>query len=188
MKELNFVPKQYIEKQKNKKSIRFLIKYFRTLIIVAIIAIIIPYAVNYSYGFEKKQLEQATKDSNQYVQKQRELSIVKEIYNKRMENVNKLKQHGVAVSKVWQNIEGIVPQNLCITNFFITDDDKQSANVTLEGMAICENDIASFIANIRKGNFFENISLIGISKSETMQGYVFNIKMHAKNNLENSKN
>lgn len=167
MKDLNFIPKKYLIKQQNKERSTMLILGIGGFGIILGISVLVPFWTTYTLetdldGWKKKVIE-----SNNFVNTENQFNKIKEIYKTREVTVANLTDKNININEILSKLEGICPKNVAIAKLNVDFTNEQNVQVLVNCEAKGEEDIASFVNNIKKDEYFKDMQFSGYSVGQT---------------------
>jgi len=179
LKDLNFIPKQYLKKEKEKQNAIVTIYGAIGFCIILSISIAIPLWINNNLTNEKDKIFVQNKQLTGYIEKETQFNLVEKMLSDRDEQANKYKNKGVEVQNIWQEIERTLPDNVYFNSISIDLPNSSSVDINLGGgIASSEEVVASLIVNLRKIKSFNNIALSKLSKENN--NFQFNLIINLK--------
>jgi len=165
LKDINLLPKYYILEKQNKAK-RY--KITMTLIIALTLlsaSIAYPLLVKYSLILQRDTILTQIKVSNNYVEAEKQFSLIKGLYNNRMETGDSLRQKGINLLVIFDKLEKALPENFYIVSIALSESENAAVKITLEGISSSSEGVATFVKNIRSDEYFGNVSLSSLLKS-----------------------
>lgn len=173
MKDINLIPKHYInsKKRRSKKAVGL----FFALILVVIITAAIGYPLWMKHDLmeQNEDILEQVKESSSYIEVEKQFNLVKGLYNQRIDLGSKLRIYGTSLTGILDKLESEAPVGLFIVTLN-TSGSESSANeisVSISGIARSQADVATYISNLRRNGYFSNIFLssININSSQSSQ-------------------
>ncbi len=194
MKDLNFIPKSYIQAKVNRKRKVLIVLVFSLSFFLLSSMICIPFITKINLEKERDKLLQEVKYSSNYEAVEKQFNSIKKSFDKRLENGQKMSALGEDITYLIRKIEKASPDRLFFMNLNLTAG-FDSSSISLSGLADSEDAIATFISYIRKDGYFNDITLKNVNKdssSEARTGksvFKFNIDLICteKNNEDTGK-
>lgn len=166
MREINLIPESYF---KRKKQQRKLIFYFFMILLVSFVLV-----EGYYFVLEKamhmnaklKQIELQLKEHESLLHKKGFDNQEAQQLLKQYNVYNKLVKEKVYFSKIFTEIEDLIPKGVQLNSLSFSSDKK----MVLKGFATSNLMVAQFIAGLENSMMFENVSLSFISASQQHTG------------------
>lgn len=166
MKDLNLIPKSYLraKAKKVKRIYRVIVIFAAVLILAASIAL--PLGRRFKLEWDKNNIVKQVNETSGYVEKEKELKIIKDQYAEREKEAGELIKSGADVITILNKIEKASPQNFFIQSLNVMESGNQSdiVQVTINCISKTEDDVASFVNYLRSDSYFENVVLNSIKK------------------------
>lgn len=164
MKDLNLIPKSYIEAKRKKLK-----KIYSTFAIVGIflllaLMVVFPLAIRLKLQFQRDGLDREIKKTSNYLSIESQINAINDLYKQREDEGNKLRSYGLDSRTIFDGIEKALPEKLFITSFSASDAKSSEVQVTLEGVAISDDEIATFVNYMRQNSLFENVVISSVKK------------------------
>lgn len=165
MKDLNLIPKSYIlkKKQKRKKVLLIISVFFISIIFIAVVAA--PIKIKMDLQARKNSLDKNIKSMSGYIDLEKQLNAIEDIYNKRLEEGNNVNNSGINVAESIEKIEAVIPKKLFVTSFSAGSSKDGEELITLIGVAQTENEVASFVNRLRKDSYFKSVVITSVVKT-----------------------
>jgi len=109
----------------------------------------------------ERQKKKERDDLQQYIEKVDELEAKREALRQKIEIINSLKKNQRGPVRVMDEVSRALPDLVWLTNMKLAGND-----LTLNGMAMDENAVANYIANISASPFFAEPVLRDLSRSD----------------------
>lgn len=168
MKDLNLIPKSYIlEKQKRKNRI------LRTAAgicvgIVSIALFAIPLYMKHTLQLEVDSYNKKAAQTDRYKVLLDRLDAVKQKFNEREKTAGSIGKDLFSAVTLLERLEKGIPERLYVTDLNIGSQNGGQVEITLAGICATEKDLASYVTNLREENYFSNIAISSIKKSEAL--------------------
>ncbi len=176
LKDLNLIPKSYIEDKKNKVKKTY---YSIIILIVGFVFVagyIIPTIFQMSLSKERDAIQLQVNETSDFVSIENKFLSLKNAVKHREETSEKLASLNNNVFEIINVLERASPEYLTITNM-ATSSENANLKIKLKGAANNEYTVASYIRNLKNEDFFESIELIDLTKNQSGNGYIFNINI-----------
>ncbi len=168
MKDLNLIPKSYIlAKQKRKSMLRRTIAFICGSIAAAVL-ILIPVYIKHNLQLEVDSYNKkaAQTDGNKVLLDK--LDAVKQKFSEREKIAAGFNKDLFSAVTLLERLEKSVPHKLFVTELNIGSQNGGQVEITMAGMCATEYELASFITNLRGENYFSDITISSIKKSEAL--------------------
>ncbi|TYQ13352.1 UNVERIFIED_CONTAM: fimbrial assembly protein PilN [Acetivibrio alkalicellulosi] len=172
MKDLNLVPKSYIEKKKRKAEWVYI-----TIVVIIMLGVFSaftyhPYTTKNNLNKSIKTLETQINSTRMYLQIEEEFNVLKKIYNDRVEEANKIFNIGINYIDVINSIERSMPEKLFIVSLSTETNSKGDTVVSLLGICESYDDIASFVRHLKEDNLFSDVYLTTVTSANNQRGFI----------------
>lgn len=159
MKDINLVPKSYLQKKKKKKMMVFY--SFFGLVAIAVITVIVLIPVLKIQSLESKMasLELNEKELSKYRTTEREFEVLKNMYLQRESEANRLSDSGIDLLKIIEKLESYLTERIFIESIVANKGGNNQIEVSIRGIAGSEEEIASFSNYISKDDYFNSIKI-----------------------------
>ncbi|MCX7920416.1 MAG: PilN domain-containing protein [Clostridia bacterium] len=166
MKDLNLIPKSYLQARKNK--IR---KMYYTLAvagggIILILALALPLQQRFKLQYERDKIDRSVRETSKYITIESQLNAIKELYKQREDEAGRLMKYGVDVAAILEKVERSLPEKLFIKSMDIgAEEGSEDIQVKLECISESEDEISTFVTYLRSEKYFENIVVYSVKRN-----------------------
>ena len=189
MKDLNFIPRHYLEKKSHKHKTIFLSVVSAVYGVILVVGIVFPWlSVNQLEKQLKDLKTQSAQDVN-YKQTEAQFEMVKQLCDDRENATSSIQKNGIDVLGTIDTIDNIFPQNIEINNFSISEIPKDTTDllISLSGNAKTVSDMFSFVTYVRDSNSFSDVNFKSIIYNNVPASNINNQSlMNASNSANNS--
>ncbi|HEY9061237.1 MAG TPA: PilN domain-containing protein [Pseudobacteroides sp.] len=188
MKDLNLIPKSYYlnKRKKEKKKLIFLSAFLLGFAIIAAVAY--PVYTKLKLKAQLEDIQKGVETTTGYKVNQDKLADANMRFLNLKTESEKLSMYSFSSIKVIEKIRQSMPKKLFISDFSITNKNDGNVNILLIGNSASEDDIVSFLYSLRKDNFFDNIYISSIQKTQTTQNIKSVIATPLPGAAKNKKN
>jgi hypothetical protein len=164
LKDLNLIPQSYIlVKRKATMKLYTTLAYAGVFIVIAAM-IVLPIGVRVTLQWKMSKLEQQVNETSNYMQTEKQFSFIEDLYNQRLKEGNSIGKSGVNIKKVIGAIEMSSPERLYIKDFSTADSLNGTVEISLNGVAASEDEVASFVQYLRDSKCFNKVIITSVRK------------------------
>ncbi|MEN8907076.1 MAG: PilN domain-containing protein [Clostridiales bacterium] len=164
MKDINLIPKSYFDAKKKKKRKVYISIGIFMFCIVFILAFVIPIVKQKTYETHLKKITEKAEKTSGYIDKTNVLDEFHQIYNDRKDVASKIFTFNNNEIKLFKNIEDSRPENVFIMSYKMSGESKEERILILNCISDNEEEVITFIANLRENEFFNKISISSLNK------------------------
>ena len=197
MKDINLVPRWYVQEKTKKTYWAYMIAAGCVLLALTIA---IPAATRVKYQIQKNILESRLKNMGDYIPTLKQLNSVYALYKSRAEQGDMIREADVDVPALFEELEKASGPRMFIVSLNLNRDDSGLIKARIKGIAASDSDISEFVRRLRESDRFGGVSLglvsnisglgvtsaqarsIGEGQSETAAnpGYSFDVSLILK--------
>ncbi|MDQ2085289.1 PilN domain-containing protein [Herbivorax sp. ANBcel31] len=188
MKDINLVPKSYIQKKKRKSEIIQFSIIGVIIVSIFLVHIFIPVLTKRNLNNRIEILKTQINEMNTYIEIKEEYKIIESMYNQRKATAENLSSVGLDSLKIIERIEESVPEELFIISFSIDNISSKEKVVSLLGVCESYDDIASFANYLKKHKSFSDVYILNVDNSGSYgeeKGYTFDLNIHISSDINN---
>jgi|GEM_PF-2522723 len=157
LKDLNLVPKSYFQKRRKRKRIAFY-SVFSVVIIVAIsVVALIPVLKIRDLKSRANSFDLRAKEVSGYLEIESEFNTLKSLYLQRENEAKSLLGSDFDVLNTIEKLESYLPEKMFIQSINFSNGQNGQAEISLQGIAGSEKEIATFYEYVSSDEIFSYI-------------------------------